>query len=88
MLHGHIIFFKADPTLDLSSPNFLTMKIFFSIFAAAVAAPVSAEIYFKEQFNDDVSFHTCFLTTLAMCWAGLVVKGNVHVEKVTDEGIR
>jgi len=29
------------------------MKLFFSLFAAAIAAPVSAEIYFKEQFNDD-----------------------------------
>ncbi len=33
------------------------MKLFFSLFAAAIAAPVSAEIYFKEQFNDDVSVH-------------------------------
>jgi hypothetical protein len=33
-----------------------TMKLFYSLFAAALAAPaVSAEIYFKEQFNDDVS---------------------------------
>jgi hypothetical protein len=32
------------------------MKLFYSLFAAALAAPaVSAEIYFKEQFNDDVS---------------------------------
>ncbi len=32
------------------------MKLFFSLFAAAIVAPVSAEFYFKEQFNDDVSF--------------------------------
>jgi len=29
------------------------MKLFYSLFAAAAVAPVSAEIYFKEQFNDD-----------------------------------
>jgi len=33
-----------------------TMKLFFPLFAAAIAAPVSAEFYLKEQFNDDVSF--------------------------------
>jgi hypothetical protein len=32
------------------------MKLFFPLFAAAIAAPVSAEFYIKEQFNDDVSF--------------------------------
>jgi hypothetical protein len=33
-----------------------TMKLLYSLFATALAAPaVSAEIYFKEQFNDDVS---------------------------------
>jgi hypothetical protein len=32
------------------------MKLFFPLFAAAIAAPVSAEFYLKEQFNDDVSF--------------------------------
>lgn len=29
------------------------MKLLFSLFTAALAAPASAEVYFKEQFNDD-----------------------------------
>lgn len=51
------------------------MKLFFALFAAAVAAPVSAEIYFKEQFNDDVSFHVLPINAVVdrrMIWAGLV----------------
>jgi len=31
------------------------MKLLFPLFAAAITAQVSAEVYFKEQFNDDVS---------------------------------
>lgn len=31
------------------------MKLLYPLFTAAIAAPVSAEVYFKEQFNDDVS---------------------------------
>jgi hypothetical protein len=41
------------------------MKLFFSLFAAAIAAPVSAEIYFKEQFNDDVSFDVLPINSFA-----------------------
>ena len=42
------------PTAEVRSST--TMKLFFPLFAAAIAAPVSAEFYLKEQFNDDVSF--------------------------------
>ena len=48
-----IIFFST-PTAEVRSST--TMKLFFPLFAAAIAAPVSAEFYIKEQFNDDVSF--------------------------------
>ncbi len=41
------------------------MKLFFSLFAAAIAAPVSAEVYFKEQFNDDVSVEVLSLNAIA-----------------------
>lgn len=49
-----IIFFLSRPTAQVRSST--TMKLFFPLFAAAIAAPVSAEFYLKEQFNDDVSF--------------------------------
>jgi len=28
----------------------------FGLFALALVAPATADVYFKEQFNDDVSF--------------------------------
>jgi hypothetical protein len=31
------------------------MKLLYPLFAAGITAQVSAEVYFKEQFNDDVS---------------------------------
>ena len=49
-----IIFLFSRPTAQVRSST--TMKLFFPLFAAAIAAPVSAEFYLKEQFNDDVSF--------------------------------
>ena len=41
----------ASGGLSLTLP---TMKISFLAVLAAVATPVAAEIYFKEQFNDEV----------------------------------
>ena len=32
-----------------------TMRICYALFTAALVAPVAADVYFKEQFNDDVS---------------------------------
>ena len=46
--------FFPQTTAEVRSST--TMKLFFPLFAAAIAAPVSAEFYIKEQFNDDVSF--------------------------------
>ena len=31
------------------------MRICYALFTAALVAPVAADVYFKEQFNDDVS---------------------------------
>ena len=41
-----------NPTLSTIKP---TMKLLYPFFAA-ITAQVSAEVYFKEQFNDDVSY--------------------------------
>ena len=50
--------FKKNPTsLFVSAPLYQNSKMKFSLLAAAALAfPASAEILFKEQFNDEVRF--------------------------------
>ena len=47
------------------------MRICYALFTAALVAPVAADVYFKEQFNDDVSlswFDLLGWSLFLLCW--------------------